>query len=167
MKDHRSSRLRLLGGTAAVTLLAGVTAMLGSPGIAHPHPEGEAKEHSRAERIVIMTERSDGKGGEAHSGHAGRDPVAAIVDFSVRRGEGGEVVVPQCDPADRTEVNEGTDTDRTRVVLCTRGGATPAQRADRLQSARDRIAGNDELSQEHRNRITAALDREIARLRGQ
>ena len=79
----------------------------------------------------------------------------------------GEVVVPDCDPAGRTEVNEGGDDQRTRVILCTRGNASPAERADRLQRARDRLAGDDDLSVEQRARITAALDREIARLRGQ
>jgi len=153
MKDHRSSRLRLLGGAAAVTLLAGVTATLGSPGIAHPHPEGETKE--RTERIVIMTHKGDAAAGDAE--HRVR----------IRHGENGEVVVPDCDPADRTEVNEGGDDQRTRVILCTRGTASPAERAERLQRVRDRLAGDDDLSAEQRARITATLDREIARLRGQ
>ena len=153
MKHHRSSRVRMLGGAAAVTILAGVTATLGSPGLAHPHPEGEAKD--RTERVIIMTHKGDAQAGDA--GHRVR----------IRRGEGGEVVLPDCEPSQRTEVNEGTDTERTRLVLCTRGSATPAQRADRLQRARDRIAQDSELSEAQRTRVTAALDREIARLRGQ
>jgi bla regulator protein BlaR1 len=153
MKDHRNSRLRMLGGAAAVTLLAGVTATFGSPGLAHPHPEGETK--SRSERIVIMTHKGDRPAGDAE--HRVR----------IRRGEGGEVVIPECDPANRTEVNEGADNERTRIVLCSQGAATPAERAERLQRARDRLARMDDLSEEQRARVTAALDREIARLRGQ
>ena len=153
MKDHRSSRLRMLGGAAAVTLLAGVTATFGAPGLAHPHPEGDTK--SRTERVIIMNRKADGPAGDAE--HRVR----------IRRGEGGEVVIPDCAPGDRTEVDEGGDNERTRIVLCNRGSATPAERAERLQRARDRLAQDSELSAEQRTRITAALDREIARLRGQ
>ncbi len=153
MNDHRISRVRMLGGAAAVTLLAGVTATLGSPGIAHPHPEGDTKE--RTERVIVMTDKGDASAGDA--GHRVR----------IRRGEGGEVVIPDCTPAERIEIDEATDDQRTRVVLCSRGNATPSERAERLQRARDRLAGDDHLSAEQRARVTAALDREIARLRGQ
>jgi bla regulator protein blaR1 len=153
MNDHRISRARMLGGAAAVTLLAGLTATVGSPGIAHPHPEGDAQE--RTERVIVMTHKGDAAAGDAS--HRVR----------IRRGEGGEVVLPDCSPSERTEVNEGTDDQRTRVVLCSRGAGTPAERAERLQRARDRLAGDDDLSAEQRARVTAALDREIARLRGQ
>ena len=47
MNDHRRSRLRLLGGAAAIALLAGISATFGSAGIAHPHPEGEAETKQR------------------------------------------------------------------------------------------------------------------------
>ncbi len=154
MKHHRSSRLRLFGGAAAVTLLAGATAMLGSPGLAHPHPEGESKE--RSERFIIMTHKSDAPTGEARRR-----------SFELRRGEGGQIHIPDCDDGERTEVDEAEGNERTRVVLCTGGNATPAERADRLQRARERLAGNDDLSEEQRARVTAAIDREIARLRGQ
>ena len=154
MKDHRRSRARVLGGAAAVTLLAGITATLGSPGLAHPHPEGDHSE--RTERFIIMTHKGDAPEGEARRR-----------TFELRRGEGDRIHVPDCDDGERTEVNEGEGNERTRVVLCTGGNATPAQRAERLQRARDRIAQNDELSEAQRARVTAAIDREIARLRGQ
>ena len=154
MKDHRRSPLRMLGGAAAVTLLAGVTATLGSPGIAHPHPEGDEKQ--RTERFIIMTHKGDAPEGEAHRR-----------SFELRRGEGGQIHMPDCEDGERTEVNEGEGNEHTRIVLCTGGNATPAERAERLQRARDRIAGNDELSEAQRARVTAAIDREIARLRGQ
>ena len=43
----------------------------------------------------------------------------------------------------------------------------PPQRAERLAHVRDRLANDSELSAEQKARVTAALDREIARLRGQ
>ena len=152
IKDHRSSRLRMLGGAAAVTLLAAGTASLGSAGFAHPHPEGEAKTHN--ERVIIM-HRGDAKAGDAEH------------HVRIREGEGGMVIGPDCEPSQRTDINEGSDSERTRIVLCNRGDATPAQRAEHLQHARDRLAQDENLSEAQRARVTAALDREIARLRGQ
>jgi hypothetical protein len=61
----------------------------------------------------------------------------------------------------------GDANNRARVVICGSSDATPAQRAERLQRARDRLASSDELSGEHRTRILALLDQQIARLRAQ
>ena len=53
-------------------------------------------------------------------------------------------------------------------MLCSRGtDATPAARADQLTHVRDRIANDSELTAEQKARVTAAIDRQIARLRGQ
>ena len=87
--------------------------------------------------------------------------------FTLRRHGSDEIDLPECADAQRTEVNEGEGNEQTRIILCTRGDAAPAERAERLQRARDRLAGDTELSEEQRTRITAALDREIARIRGQ
>ena len=75
-----------------------------------------------------------------------------------------------CQDANRSEVSEGSDSNRTRVIVCTRGhdGArNPAQQAEALQRARARLAGDSEIPAEQRQRVLAAIDREIARLRGQ
>jgi hypothetical protein len=81
---------------------------------------------------------------------------------------GGDFDDSDCGEGQRTDVNEGDDHERTRVILCSRGGsATPAERAERLRQVRDRLAGDSDLSAEQKARVTAALDREIARLRGQ
>jgi hypothetical protein len=158
MKDHNQSRLRLFGGGAAVAILAAASATLGSPSFAHPHPETEAGER-RTERVVIMEHKA--AGGE-HREHGDRTHMMRI-----RRGADGEVVIPDCEGGQATNVEEGSGNERTRIVLCSRGNANPAERAERLQRARDRLAGDNELSAETRTRITAQLDREIARLRGQ
>lgn len=157
MKDHNKSRLRLFGGGAAVAVLAAASATLGSPGLAHPHPEGEGER--RSERVIIMNHKAEG--GE-HRAHGDRTHMMRI-----RRGADGELVAPDCDGGEATNVEEGSGNERTRVVLCSRGNANSAERAERLQRARDRLAGDTELSAETRARITASLDREIARLRGQ
>ncbi len=159
MKDHNKSRLRMFGGAAAVAILAAASATLGSPSLAHPHPEGDGKQ--RSERIMIMTHKADGEHA-AHRAHGDGTHVMRI-----RRGENGEVVMPDCEGGQPTNIEEGSGNERTRIMLCSRGDATPAQRAERLQRARDRLANDTELSAEARARVTAALDRQIAQLRGQ
>lgn len=198
MKDHKVSRLRLLGGAVAVTLLTGVSAALGSPGFAHPHEDKQEQTGSREnrrERVIIRTHRV-GEGeqrehaeGTRHSGHrehanhdrrvivrthrgdshqaapGGHGDQAPHV-FHMRQGPGVHLAMAECDEDQRTEVSEGEGNERTRVILCSRGEADPAQRAERLQRVRDRLAEESELSAEQRARVSAALDREIARLRG-
>ena len=159
LNTHRKSALGTLGGIAAVTILIGAGATLGSAGIVHPHPENGKQEHR--ERIIIM----DRQGGE-QGGHAGQSERREH-RVEIRRGPNGEIVEPNCGDGERTNVEDGTDGRRTRIVLCSRGNATPAQRAEHLQRARDRLAQDSELSAETRSRIAAQLDREIARLRGQ
>ena len=153
MKHHRRSPLRLLGGIAAVTLLAGLTATFGAPGIAHPHPEGDGKAHR--ERILIMTH----KGGEGarHGEHRVR----------MHHDGDGAAVVTDCPEAQATRIDEGAGDERTRIVLCASPDSTPAQRVEHLRRARERLAQEDDLSAEQRGRVTAALDREIARLQAQ
>lgn len=156
MKGHKNSRLRMLGGAAAVALLAGAGLTLGAPGLAHPQPEGEKAQKS--ERIIIRTHKGGAESAGGHGDHA----------THIRRIHGdGEHVIPDCEGGQRTNVDEGSDGERTRIVLCSRGDATPAQRLEHLQRARERLANDSDLSAEQRARVTAALDREMARLRSQ
>ena len=196
MKDHRSSRLRMLGGAAAVALLAGISLSVGSAGLAQQseapsatQPEKAAPAERRHERRIIIRTEGDGptiihrEGGEGGSAEAREHRTERVIVMNHRREGAGEaggdaharvfrhdgdtLVIPSCDGGQRDEVNEGSDNDRTRIVLCSHGNATPAQRAERLQHVRDRLAQDSELSAEQRARVSAALDREIARLRGQ
>ena len=107
------------------------------------------------ERVIVMTHHGDGDHADGHAMamHHG--------------GDAHEVVIPDCAGGQTDEVNEGTDSNRTRIVLCSRGEVTPAARADRLSHVRERIANDCDLSAEQKARVTAAIDRQIARLRGQ
>lgn len=214
MKTHKSSRVRMLGGGAAILTLAGVSLALGSPGFAQPQPPAppapsvqsrtdtrtdtntqswsQTDESGHQQRIIIRTERSgddanaaehrehmehmsDGSGhservivmtrhGDGAEGHADHGTMPHIE----MHGPHGDVTVPSCDQGQRDEINEGTEGNQTRIVLCSRGGeATPAQRAERLQHVRDRLANESELSAEQRARVLAAIDAQIARLRAQ
>lgn len=156
MKTHRSTRLRSLGGAAALVVIAGAGLSLAAPGAAHPHPEGGQKQE---QRIVIM-EHKAGEGGE----HARGDHVIRL-----RRGPNGEPILPENCSADQAlaNVDERSGEQRTRIMICGHGQADAATRLQRLQQTRERIASNDELTGEHRERVLAALDRAIAQLRGQ
>lgn len=190
MKHHRRSGARMLGGTAVVLTLAGLTFAIGTPGFAQPDAPKQdqaqpREERSEEHRVIIRTDH-DGPGAAEHrdhgehsqrvivmthggEGHRDAGNSDGVRHFELHRGgsHGSEVIIPDCDGGQADEVNEGGDHDRTRIVLCSRGEATPAQRAERLARVRDRLANDDELSAEQKARVTAAIDREIARLRGQ
>lgn len=147
----------------------------------------------RDERVIVRTYRHDGHREQRRDGARSERRGSAdgerreerrVMVFShggdgdarrhriIERGGPGAhmmMVTPEgCGDAQRTEVNEGTENDRTRVIVCSRGGErSAAQRAEALQRARTRLAGNDDVPAEQRQRVLAAIDREIARLRGQ
>jgi beta-lactamase regulating signal transducer with metallopeptidase domain len=190
MKFHKASRLRMIGGTAAIAVLGGLSLAVGGPGLAQPQAAPTRQEEvatsreRREERVIVRTIRPDGDGQHrGHGAHSGPGDQQRVIVMTRRDGDGaahpgpgqhrvrvigpdGEVSVPECNDGQATNVDETEGNQRTRVVLCSRGNATPAERAERLQRVRDRLAGDSELTQAQRDRVTAALDREIARARG-
>lgn len=172
MNSHRNSRARMLGGAFSLVMLAGVTTAFGSSGLAHPHPEGKEGER-RQERVIIMEHKGDRAPGTAgaHGAHGAPGGRGEVRHFVMRRGEGGEIIAPEAcnDGGQVADVNEETNGERTRIIICAQGNgeANAATRLERLQNVRSRMAGNADLSAEHRQRVLAAIDREIARLRAQ
>jgi hypothetical protein len=197
MKTHRSSRARMLAGAAAILAFGGLSLAFGSPGLAQPDGQPQAQTQTQAdtaapqrrgERIIV---RTDHDGHTTTTEHHGADGTTTERSESViirtDRSEGDhpahgdehamtmhhdggvhEIIIPDCAGGQSDDVNEGTDSNRTRIILCGRGhDATPAARADQLAHVRDRIAGDTDLSAEQKARVTAAIDRQIARLRGQ
>lgn len=191
MKDHKSSRARMLAGATAIAALAGLSAAFGTPSFAHPHPEAQPQapaqaqpgEERRERRTIVRTYRHDR--GEAAAGHgehgANGDREQERVMVMVHRGAAGEhgerdirvhgrhgeIMAADCDDGQATNVDETSDGERTRVMLCSQGNATPAERAERLQRVLGRLAQDSELSEAQRARVVEALNREIARLRAQ
>jgi beta-lactamase regulating signal transducer with metallopeptidase domain len=188
MNDHRRSRARLIGGAAALALLSGIGLSAGAPSLAQQaeQAKGEPRTERREERIIIRAreggerearaERREGSGdGNVRveerrqvivmSGREGAD--REVRRFRFERPDGTEIDIPSgCDGVEPMDVETGENS-RTRIMLCSRDGGTPAERAERLQRARDRLAGEDHLRAETRERVLAAIDREIARLRAQ
>lgn len=160
-------------------------------------PHGDAAE-GRRERVIVHTirtdehrdhrdHRGDGASAERRGGGDGERRVERNVRVITTGDRDGQrirtvdvrdhdghpvhtVVVPRdCDRGgQRSEVNEGTDNNRTRVIVCTRSGAgegNPAQHAEALQRARERLSNDSDIPSEQRQRVLAAIDRELARLR--
>jgi len=190
LKSHRRSPARLFAGAAVLALIGGLGLTVSGAGLAQQAaaPEPDAPQSSapseirRERRIVIHTADGDEHVVRHHGGDGEVRSERVIVRTHRRDHAGGaddaddqvealhrdhELVLRGCEDGRRDEVDEGTEGDRTRIILCSPGNATPAQRADRLQHVRDRLAGDDDLSAEQRARVTAAIDREIARLRAQ
>lgn len=136
------------------------------------HADGPRERHGSAggdrreeRRVMIFTNR-DGDGHGDTGDHHRRM-------MEMHGGPGGDHMMMMaegdCQNANRSEVNEGDDHNRTRVIVCTRGGdgaRNPAQQAEALQRARARVAEDNQIPAEQRQHVLAAIDREIARLRG-
>ena len=186
MKDHKSSRARMLAGAAAIATLGGLSLALGTPGVAPPHPDPQEKAQSGEQRREVRTTirtihhgESEAAAHREHRAHGeGHGDRQRVIVMNHRGGAGGhdghnvrvhgpDGELADCGDGQATNVDETTGGERTRIVLCSRGNATPAERAERLQRVRDRLAGDSELSAEQKARVTAALDRQIAQLRGQ
>ena len=136
-----------LAAAAAIVGAAG----LGAAAAAHSHPDGDG-EGKKVRQILIL--EGEGKEklekGRAHA-------------FRIERGE----LLAKC-AGEKTEIDETSgdgEKQRTRIVICDKGSADPAARAEQLEKAIERIDGNDEMSAEHRERVTTALREAIGRLR--
>jgi hypothetical protein len=128
---------------AALGLL--VAGAIAAPALAHEPNEGRQER----QKIIIMTDRH-ANGSEAR-GEADR-----------RR---SRIIVADCG-GDTTEVSGENESksEKAKVVICTRGHVSSADRAKRLEHALERINANDDLSVETKARITTALRDAIARL---
>lgn len=183
--------IAMLGGLSLALGSAGAVAQPAPP--TPPAPPSSADGRHDNTRVIVRTIRSeehrDHQGGDARSERRGgaeggerrQERHVTIVTRDGRDGGGtidvdgpeGHRVMAMRDcegaGANRTEVNEGTENNRTRIILCNSGSEqrTPAQQADALQRARERLAGDSHIPAEHRDRVLASIDREIARLRAQ
>ena len=155
-------------------------------------PQAAPQEPRHEDRVIVRTIRTDGHGDHGSAEHRGADGDRRVernvriittdghgdgdgerTRIIERHGSGDHMMVMSdrdCQNANRSEVNEGDDSNRTRIIVCTRNangaGGNPAQKAEALRRARERLAGDSEIPADQRQRVLAAIDREIARLRG-
>jgi hypothetical protein len=70
---------------------------------------------------------------------------------------------PQVDVSDEQKNADGNEIKRSRVVICSAGAVDRTALIKSLQSARESIAGQTELSQAAKDKALAAIDEAIAR----
>jgi hypothetical protein len=145
MTSDPNRALRHLGfGAAAAFLAAGLAA--GAPAAAQDEP-ADGHHQTRIERVVILSDKDHREGEARHR--------VRILDV-----DGDHA------GCDKTEVNDSGGREKTKIVLCGGGDqASSADRAARLEQALGRIQQSDDLSAEHKARVTAALQDAIERLR--
>ena len=190
-----AAAIAMLGGVSLAFGSAGQAAQPAPPAPPAPPsaPRADGHDHDNT-RVIVRTidrrEHRDGARSERREGRDGeRREERRVMVFEHRDGEGhgdGEhrrmlerhgpgdhmmmMSMHDCQDANRSEINEGSDNNRTRVIVCTRGrdGArNPAGQVEALQRARARLAEGNDIPAEQRQRVLGAIDREIARLRGQ
>jgi hypothetical protein len=137
---------RLAPAAAGALLLAG----LGFANAAFACDPASAHGDAKADKVIVLSNHR-------HSGDGER---------RVRVMHDGAMAVADCG-GERAAVSESTDGDRerTRIILCGKGDLTDAQRVEKLERALARISANEELSAEHKEKVTAALRAAIERLR--
>lgn len=167
LPSHRRAPRRLLAGSALAISLAATSLIIGAP----VHAQDRAEQEQEQTRVIIMDHR-DGAAPSASERGERRE-------IRIRRNGDGTVTTEGLDPElqrridgcrdgnnELANINEGNDSQRTRVVVCTRGGSGATSNVEALQRARERLANNSDLSAEAKQRVLAELDRAIARARG-
>ena len=177
LPSHRRAPRRLLAGSALAVTLAATSLLAGAPVHAQQSQERSAEPKQEQTRIIIM-DRRDGAA-PATGERTERTERTERREIRIRRNEDGTVTTQGLDPELQRQIdgcreggnqlaniNEGNDSQRTRVVVCTRGDGNATTNVEALQRARERMANNDDLSAETKQRVLAELDRAIARARG-
>lgn len=191
LPSHRHAPRRLLAGSAIAVSLAAASLLAGAPVQAQEAQEHSAAPKQEQTRVIIM-DRRDGPPPSVTERRGDRTETTIIRrerrdgpssqsadrgerrEFRIRRNNDGTLVTEGLDPElqrridgcrdgnnELANISEGSEGERTRVIVCTQGGAGPAN-VDVLQRARERLANNDDLSPETRQRVLAELDRAIA-----
>jgi hypothetical protein len=178
-----------LTGAARFAAAAGALAIagfgLGAPGIAHPHGdedgavtktekvivirEGDGKHDGKTRRVRTFHIEGDGAAGKdgerIRTFHVERDGKAGDGERQVRvmRFDGGQLADCGGDEIVRSET--GGENDKTKVIICSKGELSQAQRVEKIEKVLTRIQANDDLSAEQKERVTAALRRAIEDMR--
>ncbi|HEX2762520.1 MAG TPA: hypothetical protein VHM92_01575 [Allosphingosinicella sp.] len=150
---------------------AGAIIAAGLAGAAFAHPEHEGDKDKKVTKMVVITEhvredgKAEGKGERVRTFRIERDGKGATADARIHAFALGDGPALKCDGGEKlVDETAGDDKDKTKIVICSKG-ATPAQSAERLEQAIAKIQENDEISAEHKAKITAALRAAIDRAR--
>lgn len=176
-------------GTARFAAAAGALVIagfaMGAPGIAHPHGD-EDSATTKVEKVIILREgdgKHDGKGkhlrtfrieGDGAAGEDGRRIRTIHVERDGKAGDGERHVrvmrldgddLENCGGERIVRSETGGENDKTKVIICSKGELTQAQRVEKIEKVLTRLQASDDLSAEQKERVTAALRRAIEDMR--
>jgi hypothetical protein len=168
-------RMKIIGMAA---LLAGAAI---TPGLAQDTATADAGKDKKVERVVIIERgehdgdgpvrvmrmrHEDGKPGETRHVeiHRKGDKGEGAHVIRMHGPDGAHMAMADCD-GEKTEINEGDDKRKTKILFCGDKSLTAAQRADKLEEIRRKMAERQAIGAEHRAKVEAALQQEIDRLR--
>jgi hypothetical protein len=129
-------------------------------------PAATANEDRTVVREIVISEHPAGKS-DARQGKEQRREIRVV-----RRGApsaGDRVMIEGCEGRALVDVDDttsapGKPADRTRVLVCAKGGGTDVSAVKRLRDVAKRIEGDTSLSAEARNRVLLAINEAVAKL---
>ena len=175
-------------GAARLAASAGALAIagfgLGGPGLAHPHGDEDGAK-TKVEKVIVIREadrKHKGKGKHQRSFRILRDGEVRgdgrIRSFHIERagkpGDGERHVrimrfdgdaLADCGGEAIVRSETGDEKDKTKVIICSKGELSQAQRVEKIEQVLERLRTNDRLSAEQRARVTEALQRAIEEMR--
>lgn len=133
-------------------------AAFAAPGLAN---DSSAKDAPKVEKKIIRVITVDENGKEktlSETTVGGGERKIHVMAMGHDCHEGTKMV----DSA--TESKDDGKTEKTRILMCSKGPIDKAKLAERLKAARERLAAENELTEAARAKAIAALDAEIAKL---
>jgi beta-lactamase regulating signal transducer with metallopeptidase domain len=161
LNQHKYDRRRVWAGGAITAALVATSLTFGTA--SHAQDKAGVKERQR----VIILESKDGAA----------PPAGERRQFRINRGADGKTRIEGLDAEISTRlerceseqgvlnIDTGEGKERSRILVCTKDGSNPANRAQVLQGVRERIANQSDLSAETKQRILAEIDRAIGSAR--
>lgn len=141
--------MRTIHLAVAASLAAALAA---APSLAQQAP---ANDEIKVNRVIVLTRADkDGKPGDTR-------------EIRLRANGGGplnDIILTDCD-GEKTEVNQSTGNQKTKIIYCGKAGMTGEERARKLEELRAKLAQGDHLGAEHRASVDAALQEAINQAR--
>ncbi|MFL6861448.1 MAG: hypothetical protein ACJ8DZ_00435 [Allosphingosinicella sp.] len=133
---------------AALGACAWAAGLAATGAAAAPADDTQGRKVEHVERFVLVDHKGQGESGDPHV-------------LAVALADGGASCTGN---ADQVSQQSEDGKQKTKIVICSPGEASPADRAERLQRAIARVEANQELSAEHKEKVVAALREAIERL---
>lgn len=139
-------------------LIAGASALFFSGLAAGAYAQETPKVEDKERVVIIERHHEHGDKAEGDARHK-RTRIIRVGDGDAHA---DHLVLADCGD-DKTEVDEESGGNKTRILLCGKG-LSKEERLARLREIKSKLASRDGLEGEHRAKVEAALDRAIERV---